>query len=438
MSDISALLVHALNPWRKAKAWHVALSGGLDSTVLLHLLVQLRKTHALPALTAIHVHHGLQAIADAWPAHCQALCDGLSVPLQVVRVQVRSGPSIERAAREARYQVFAALTQADEVLLTGQHRDDQAETMLFRLLRGAGVSGLAGMPRQRRLGDGDMCRPLLDVSRTALEKYAHAHGLNWVEDPSNAHSDFSRNYLRHEVLPILTRRWPQAAATLARSAAHCAEAQGLLDELAGQDLGGARTDTAFAWLGLPSLELAPIARLSPARQRNALRHWLAHLSRMPDTEHWAGWEVMRDARDDAQPIWRLADGELHRAGGRIWWLSGEWLQSPCAPLQWLHPEAPLALPGNGQLRLIGDAPQGPLQVNYRLGGEVMTLAQRGRRDLKRLLNERGVPLFARGRLPLVYCNEQLLAVANVSGLDSGPCGRWQLQWLPTSSDQGLS
>ena len=119
-------------------------------------------------------------------------------------------------------------------------------------------------------------------------------------------------------------------------------------------------------------------------------------------------------------------------------VSGEWLQSPCAPLQWLHPEAPLALPGNGQLRLIGDAPQGPLQVNYRLGGEVMTLAQRGRRDLKRLLNERGVPLFARGRLPLVYCNEQLLAVANVSGLDSGPCGRWQLQWLPTSSDQGLS
>ena len=360
------------------------------------------------------------------------------MPLQVVRVQVRAGPSIERAAREARYQVFAALTQADEVLLTGQHRDDQAETMLFRLLRGAGVSGLAGMPRQRRLGDGDMCRPLLDVSRTALENYAHAHGLNCVEDPSTAHSDFSRNYLRHEVLPILTRRWPQAAATLARSAAHCAEAQGLLDELAGQDLGGARTDTAFAWLGLPSLELAPIARLSPARQRNALRHWLAHLSRMPDTEHWAGWEVMRDARDDAQPIWRLADGELHRAGGRIWWLSGEWLQSPCAPLQWLHPEAPLALPGNGQLRLIGDAPQGPLQVNYRLGGEVMTLAQRGRRDLKRLLNERGVPLFARGRLPLVYCNEQLLAVANVSGLDSSPCGRWQLQWLPTSSDQGLS
>ena len=438
MSDISALLVHALNPWRKAKAWHVALSGGLDSTVLLHLLVQLRKTHALPALTAIHVHHGLQAIADAWPAHCQALCDGLGVPLQVVRVQVRAGPSIERAAREARYQEFAALTQADEVLLTGQHRDDQAETMLFRLLRGAGVSGLAGMPRQRRLGDGDMCRPLLDVSRTALENYAHAHGLNWVEDPSNAHSDFSRNYLRHEVLPILTRRWPQAAATLARSAAHCAEAQGLLDELAGQDLGVARTATAFAWLGLPSLELAPIACLSPARQRNALRHWLAHLSRMPDTEHWAGWEVLRDARDDAQPIWRLADGELHRAGGRIWWLSGEWLQSPCTPLQWMHPEAPLSLPGNGQLRLIGDAPQGPLQVNYRLGGEVMTLAQRGRRDLKRLLNERGVPLFARGRLPLVYCNEQLLAVANVSGLDSSPCGRWQLQWLPTSSDQGLS
>ena len=135
---------------------------------------------------------------------------------------------------------------------------------------------------------------------------------------------------------------------------------------------------------------------------------------------------------------RLADGELHRAGGRIWWLSGDWLKPPAAPVVWMQPEQPLVLPGNGLLSLHGDIPDGPLQVSYRQGGEFMVLAQRGRRDLKRLLNERGVPLFARGRLPLVYANEQLLAVANVPGLDSSPCGRWKLQWLPTSSDQGLS
>ena len=431
MSSLSNLLLHALSPWRKAKAWHVGLSGGLDSTVLLHLLVQLRQTHSLPPISAVHVHHGLQAAADAWPAHCQGLCDGLSVPLQVVRVQVQAGASIERAARDARYQVFVAATGAQEVLLTGQHRDDQAETLLFRLLRGAGVSGLAAMPRQRRLGAGHLCRPLLDVSRAELEAYAHENGLSWIEDPSNTQTDFSRTYLRHEVFPVLTRRWPRAAASMARSAAHCAEAQGLLDELAQQDLHDASAAGEFAWLNLPSLELAPLVRLSAARQRNALRHWLAAFTPLPDTDHWAGWDALRDARDGAQPIWKLAAGELHRAGSRIWWLSGEWLFPPVGPVPWTLPDQMLALPGNGRVCFVGDIPDGPLQVSYRQGGEVMALGQRGHRDLKRLLNERGVPLFARGRLPLVYRNEQLLAVANLHGLDSSPCGRWKLQWLPT-------
>ena len=432
MPNLSTQLLHALTPWRNAKAWHVALSGGLDSTVLLHLLAHLRQTHSLPALSAVHVHHGLQAAAEAWPAHCQALCDSLGVPLQVFHVQVRPGASLERAARDARYQAFESVVQAHEVLLTGQHRDDQAETLLFRLLRGAGVSGLAGMPRQRTLGEGHLCRPLLDVSRAELEAYASANALTWVEDPSNTQTDFSRNYLRHEIFPALLKRWPQATASMARSAAHCAEAQGLLDELAQQDLAGASSDSEFSWLGLPSLALAPIAALSAARQRNALRHWLAAFSRLPDTDHWAGWNALRDARDDAQPVWKLAEGELHRAGGRIWWLCGDWLRQPVAPLLWEHPGLPLQLPGNGQLRLLGDFPDGPLRVSYRQGGEVMEVAQRGHRDLKRLLNERGVPGFVRGRLPLLSCNKQLLAVANLNGLDCDPRGRWQLQWLPTS------
>ena len=431
MSNLSVPLLKALGPWRNAKAWHVAFSGGLDSTVLLHLLAQLRQTHSLPPLSAVHVHHGLQAAADAWPAHCQALCDALSVPLQVVRVHVQAGASIERAARDARYQAFVAVTQAQEVLLTGQHRDDQAETLLFRLLRGAGVSGLGAMPRQRRMGNGDLCRPLLDVPRVQLEAYARAQNLSWIDDPSNTQTDFSRNFLRHEVFPVLSRRWPQAAASMARSAAHCAEAQGLLDELAQQDLHDASAVGEFAWLNLPSLELAPLVRLSAARQRNALRHWLAAFTPLPDTDHWAGWDALRDARDDARPVWKLAAGELHRAGSRIWWLSGEWLLAPVGPVPWARPDQALALPGNGRVGFVGDIPDGPLQVSYRQGGEVMAQGPRGHRDLNRLLNARGVPLFARGRLPLVYRNEQLLAVANLQGLDSSPCGRWQLQWLPT-------
>ena len=435
---LPANLLKKLAPWRNAPAWHIAFSGGLDSTVLLHLLASLANTETLPPLSAVHVHHGLQAAADAWPAHCQSICDNLGVPLSVKRVQVQPGASLERAAREARYLAFAEVTGAGEVVLTGQHRDDQAETLLFRLLRGAGVRGLAAMPAQRPLASGYLVRPLLDVSREALEVYAHEHQLKWIEDPSNADSRFSRNYLRHRVLPALTERWPQAVTGLARTAEHLGEAQGLLDELALLDLQAASKASAFPWLGLPSLALAPLCELSDARQRNALRHWLAPLTRLPDSDHWAGWHSMRDAKGDAQPLWRLADGELHRCGQRIWWLPSTRSEFSDATVSWPDPQNPLELPGNGQLTLTGEAPEGPLEVRYRQGGEILEVPGRGRRDLKRLLNESGLPGFVRGRLPLLYQGEQLLGVPSLAGLWPAPIDDWQLHWMPQTCDQGLS
>jgi tRNA(Ile)-lysidine synthase len=360
------------------------------------------------------------------------------VPLQVVRVQVQPGASLERAARDARYGAFIEATQASEVLLTAQHRDDQAETLLFRLLRGAGVRGLSAMPRQRPLGNGHLLRPLLDVTRAELEAYAAEHLLNWIEDPSNQDRQFSRNYLRHQVFPVMTERWPQALASMARSAAHLGEAQGLLDDLAQIDLTHARTASEFDWLGVRSLELSTLVTLSAARQRNALSHWLAALTRLPDSDHWSGWEDLRDAADDAHPVWRLAEGELHRAGGRIWWLSGGWLRTPPAVGAWAEPSTALALPDNGVLTFSGQSPDGSLHIRYREGGEVMNLPGRGRRDLKRLLNERGVPGFVRGRLPLLYRGEQLLAVANLQGLNGSAQGGWNLHWQPPDEDQGLS
>ena len=435
---LPANLLKKLAPWRNAPAWHIAFSGGLDSTVLLHLLASLANTETLPPLSAVHVHHGLQAAADAWPAHCQSICDNLGVPLSVKRVRVQPGASLERAAREARYRAFAEVTGAGEVVLTGQHRDDQAETLLFRLLRGAGVRGLAAMPAQRPLAGGYLVRPLLDVSREALEVYAHEHQLKWIEDPSNADSRFSRNYLRHRVLPALTERWPQAVTGLARTAEHLGEAQGLLDELALLDLQAASKASAFPWLGLPSLALAPLCELSDARQRNALRHWLAPLTRLPDSDHWAGWHSMRDAKGDAQPLWRLADGELHRCGQRIWWLPSTRSEFSDATVSWPDPQNPLELPGNGQLTLTGEAPEGPLEVRYRQGGEILEVPGRGRRDLKRLLNESGLPGFVRGRLPLLYQGEQLLGVPSLAGLWPAPSDDWQLHWMPQTCDQGLS
>jgi len=281
-------------------------------------------------------------------------------------------------------------------------------------------------------------RPLLDISRGELEAYAREHQLQWIEDPSNTDSRFSRNYLRHRVFPVLTERWPQAVSNLARAAGHLSEAQGLLDELAQMDLQAAAQPSPFPWLPLPSLALTSLRELSDARQRNALRHWLTPLTRLPDSDHWAGWHSLRDAKGDAQPVWRLAEGDLHRCAERVWWLPTAWSEFSDARMSWPHPQNPLELPGNGQLRFIGVAPVGPLEIRYRQGGEIMEVPGRGRRDLKRLLNESALPGFIRGRLPLLYRGEQLLAVPTLAGLWPGPSDGWQLHWMPQTCDQGLS
>lgn len=432
--SLESRLLGALQPWRTAPRWHLAFSGGLDSTVLLHLLARLSARERLPPISVIHVHHGLQSVADDWPVHCRSVCEGLGMELQIVRVRIEPGPSIERAAREARYAALREHLGAAEVLFVAQHRDDQAETLLFRLLRGAGVRGLASMPAVRALGDGWLVRPLLDVGRDELEAYARELGLTWVDDPSNQCTGHARNYLRHRVMPLLRQRWPRAVENMARTAAHLGEAQQLLDELAEIDLREARTPSRYQWLPMPRLSLSSLESLSLARQRNALRSWLVDLTALPDSDHWAGWDALRDAAPDAAPIWRLAAGELHKGDGCVWWLSGPWLVTVAGPVEWLQPNNALQLPGNGLLRLSGYVGQGSLQVRYRRGGESLNLPGRGRRDLKRLLNEAGVPGFVRSRLPLLFCNGELIAVANLPQFDTHALS---IHWTPPA-DASLS
>lgn len=438
MTPVPNRLRDALQPWLGASGWCVALSGGLDSTVLLHLLASLAQREALPPLSAIHIHHGLQAAADAWPAHCRELCAALSVPLQVEYVQVAPGASLERAARDARYVAFAARLGVGEVLLTAQHRDDQAETLLFRLLRGAGVQGLSAMSVSRALGAGQLLRPLLNCSRDELLAYAREHKLSWVEDPSNADERFSRNYLRRQVMPALLSRWPQASANMARSAAHLSEAAQLLDELAQQDMAAAQVSAEFAWLPLPNLALPTLRDLSEPRQRNALRYWLRPLTAMPDSEHWAGWQALRDAASDAVPVWKLAAGELRRSDERLWWLSGDWLRSPMSASVAVQGNRQVALPANGHVRIDGQLPAGNWQLGYRQAGDQILLPGRGHRDLKRLFNELRVPAFVRDRLPLLRLDNQVVAIANLPGLQGAADGSWQLHWQPPTNDQGLS
>jgi tRNA(Ile)-lysidine synthase len=290
----------------------VAWSGGLDSTVLLHALLGGRTAGAGLRLRAVHVDHGMQPAAADFRRFCERLARRWRVPLTVRRVQVRvkRGDSPEEAARRARRAALGASLAAGELLLTAQHADDQLETVLLALMRGAGPKGLAGMPAAMPFAAGRLLRPLLDFDREAIAVYARAARLEWVEDPTNAQGRFDRNYLRARVLPALRERWPAAARTAARSARHCASAAEALDA-------AARRDLTLAADGA-GLEIAVLRRLAPARQAALLRAWIVGAgARAPNERHLREIGAMMAARRDAHPLLRLPDCILRRTGGRL-------------------------------------------------------------------------------------------------------------------------
>lgn len=408
-------LYQNLIPYQKAKRWIIGFSGGMDSTVLLHLLAKLKTQYDLPALSAIHIHHGLQAIADTWPAHCQTVCDQLNIPLTVIKVSIHKQASIEQAAREARYQAFTGLLQTDDVLLTAQHKNDQAETLLFRLFRGAGVRGLGAIPKQRSLGQGTLIRPLLNIAYNDLKSYAENNQLHWIEDPSNKDTHYARNYLRHNIVPSITSYWPQAIHNIVQTSEHMQEAQQLLNELAQQDLTPAYTPPIYPWLDIPCLSIKPLKALSKERQKNALAFWLANKTLQPTAQHWQGWFDFINAKETANPIWQLHHAEMHRSHDRIWLLKNEWLISPKPTHIPIHNADTITLPNNGIVKLSGKIPQGSLSITYRQGGESISLPNRGSKTLKNLFNETAIPHFLRQRLPLLVDQQgKILAIANFS------------------------
>ncbi len=293
-------------------AWRlcVAYSGGLDSTVLLHCLAGLRAPLGLE-LTALHIHHGLRPEADTWAGHCAAQCARLAVPLKVERVAIVTGDKgLEAAARDARRKHFAA-QEADAILLA-QHQDDQAETILFRLLRGAGTRGLAAMrPVTPTTTGPDLWRPLLDTPRTEIRAYAEAQALRWIEDPSNADPVHTRNFLRLTILPILATRFPAVNAILARTADQMAEDAALLEALAMQDAEGAH-DAAGG------LSCARLAALTPARARNVLRGWLAQSGVFVDRARLDDLLKQALAAPDAHPQIRIGEHRLRRSRGFLY------------------------------------------------------------------------------------------------------------------------
>lgn len=408
----------------------VAFSGGLDSTVLLHAL----SAQGPAGLRSCHVHHGLQEAADTWAKHCAVQAAALGVPHQTLHVTIDpqdpAGP--EAAAREARYAALRTTIGAGEVLVTAHHRDDQAETVLLRLLRGSGLRGISAIHALTPFGDGLLWRPFLDVPRAELIDHARRHRLPWIEDPHNIDPRYARSWLRSEVLPLLRRRYPQTDAALAQAARHAAETVELTDALATIDL--AHPDHHDG-----CLSVARLRGMRPARRHNLLRHWLqqqafavpgtATLERI-DTEVLA-------AAADAEPRLGWAGCELRRYRDALHALAplppppgpdwrGEWSEG-----------ARLDLPlGCGSL-IANRPPPTPLTVRFIAAGERWRPAPKAAsRSFKNLFQEAGVPPWQRLRTPLLECDGTpalVPALKLASAVAAGwSAAGWRVEWQPTA------
>ena len=399
----------------------LALSGGMDSMVLLDVLGTLAPKLGFH-LSAMHVHHGLSPHADDWAGFCERECARRGIPLRVEQVRVArdSGLGLEAAARHERYRCLRA--SGADVVVTAHHLDDQAETVLLHVLRGAGVEGMAAMPVGRSLGaDGPLLvRPLLEFTRSALHEAAIEREVRWITDESNTDVRHARNFLRAEVLPLIETRFPAWRETLARVAVNAADAGELAAALAAADL--ARV------LDADGLLVAGVLALTPARRLNVVRHWLRGQGiAMPSRQRLeAGLAQLLDARGDATPCAMLGGATLRRHAGRLL-LDGAAATPPGWRACW-NGEAALALPdgrtlhfdavvGNGLARatLTGGL---PVAIGFRTGGERLQLAaNRPRRALKKLLQEAGMPPWERSRLPLLTIGDDLAWVDGI-GIDA--------------------
>lgn len=400
--------------------YHIAYSGGLDSTVLLHLCRRLQDARPDYHFRVVHVHHGLQSMADDWVHHCTRVCSHLKLPLSILRVQVRKqvGQSPEEAARVARYSAIRSVLKPGDNLLTAQHLDDQAETLLLQLFRGAGLPGLAGMADCMQFHTGHILRPLLRTSRKAIRVYAEIHQLDWIEDPSNSLNDFDRNYLRHQIIPRIKVRWPAIDHTLSRSATHCAEASQLLNVRA-----QALLDTLINPEEPGRLPIPPLRALSRAEQKLTLREWLRREGyRMPPSKTIDGIlaEILATPADRAPRI-HWAEGEIRRYRNELFLLPPLERFTPPPPLAWDGNES-LTLPAeNGALQIEVTSGRGIslsrwktalISVHSRTGGEQLKLAKRqGTHSLKKLFQESGIPPWVRERVPLIFLDNHLAATA---------------------------
>jgi tRNA(Ile)-lysidine synthase len=413
----------------------VAFSGGVDSHVLLHLLATANH-YELTAIHAIHIDHGLNPDSNYWAQHCAEVAKNLNVVFRCIKVDVLNIETLgmEAAARAARYQALQQGMTQDDVLLTAQHQQDQAETLLLQLLRGAGPKGLSAMAKEFQLGKTSIFRPLLKISQADILAYAEYHKLQWIDDPSNVETRWNRNYIRHNVWPVIEQRWPSASKTLSRSAEHCAEADELLTELAQQDLAQLGVDCKT-----DSLPISQLLRLSSSRCRNLLRNFIAW-KQLPLPSTACLQRVIDEvclAKSDGMPVVSWHDVEVRRYQDQLYFM----------PPITKHDDNQVIM-CNGVTDVIFDdqlltwqkVDEGineqliktGLTIRFRQGGErIKPQGQNHHKSLKHLFQQWAIPPWQRDRIPLLFCGDELVAVVGHCISDAAIVSKGQQGYFPT-------
>lgn len=443
MPSFLSRLLTVLTEYGFAQRFCIAYSGGMDSHVLLHTLVSLEQKFLATSLCAYHINHHLHERSNEWAQHCEAVCNDLSVKYEVIDVEAnaKKGESPEAKARLARYRALEAVVMPGDLLLTAHHQDDQAETLLLQLFRGSGPKGLAAMPAYAHFGSASIARPLLQFSRDEIRHYATTHELIWIDDPSNQTHRYDRNFLRHNVMPIIKTRWPSVAKTLSRSAAHCADATRILEE-------DARCQLERLKGTVPgSLSVTALRALVLPRRAIVLRYWLhARGFRAPNMSRLASIDKgVILAHRDSSPVVSWPGCEVRRYGDDLYAIDPLTMHDSSKRYPWRIHDV-LRVEGLGVLQaesVIGTGLGGEylqskgLTVRFRQGGERCRPAGRAHaHSLKKLFQEYAIPPWERERIPLIYLEEKLIAVAGIlvcEGFqtlenETGHVLRWQSDW----------
>lgn len=421
--------------------FHIALSGGVDSVVLLHLAARLRKNYSHFSLCAHHVNHGLSSHAKEWQAFCQRICDQLQVDFTCSRVHLvkQSRTSLEALAREKRYACLSQSLSKHSYLLTAHHQDDQLETVLLALKRGAGNTGLQGIRSKQKLAQGYLIRPLLNISRQQLEIYANAFDLQWIEDESNADQVFDRNYIRHTIAPLLKARWPSFAKTVTRSAAICQEQQLLLDEIAVLDF----SHCLVSLLNQDVLSITQLNLLSSARRNNVLRYWFKENNlNYPSQKQLAVLcSDLISAGCNASPKMDFKELTVRRYRDHLYLLDKNSLdRSSCQPITWSGESCLSLLDGKVNLKFsrLKIKPDNGIFLTLRADSEVKVcfrqhlaaklrctpIGRSGSRSINKLLHEYHVAPWLRDCVPFIFIDGELCEAV----------GLWQCQTLPIVKD----